>query len=55
MCACEPGFTCTRCAGTPDDPRYLTEPDPAEQAARERYAALGEAWDAEPVKLVPRA
>lgn len=19
MCGCEPGFTCSRCAGTPDD------------------------------------
>ena len=34
--------------------RYLAEPDPAEQAARERYAAMGEAWDAEPVRLVTR-
>ena len=22
MCACEPGFVCARCAGTPFDPRY---------------------------------
>jgi len=22
MCGCEPGFTCTRCRDTPDDPRY---------------------------------
>lgn len=22
MCSCEPGFTCSRCAGTPFDPRY---------------------------------
>lgn len=29
MCACEPGFTCSGCAGTPFDPMYLLdEPDP---------------------------
>lgn len=22
MCGCEPGFTCSRCADTPHDPRY---------------------------------
>jgi hypothetical protein len=22
MCACEPGFTCSLCFGTPADPRY---------------------------------
>jgi hypothetical protein len=31
MCACEPDFTCLRCAGTPADPRYLwDEPEPPE-------------------------
>lgn len=29
MCACEPGFTCTRCVGTPFDPAYLDNaPEP---------------------------
>jgi hypothetical protein len=23
MCACEPGFTCSRCQGTTFDPQYL--------------------------------
>lgn len=29
MCACEPGFTCSRCAGTPfDDSYHEQEHDP---------------------------
>ena len=29
MCACEPGFVCRQCAGTPFDPNYLLdEPEP---------------------------
>jgi len=29
VCACEPGFTCSRCRDTPFDPLYWTkEPDP---------------------------
>lgn len=28
MCACEPGYTCSRCVGTPLDPFY--EDDAAE-------------------------
>lgn len=28
MCGCEPGFVCSRCAGTPDDPRLEHEPEP---------------------------
>jgi hypothetical protein len=40
VCACEPGFLCPRCAGTPDDPGYLFEPDPREVAEAE-----GTAWE----------
>jgi len=25
MCACEPGYTCSRCEGTPLDPLYATQ------------------------------
>jgi hypothetical protein len=29
VCACTHNFTCSRCAGTPFDPRYLDdEPEP---------------------------
>ena len=34
MCACEPGFTCSRCVGTPDDPRYPELPDEGEAELR---------------------
>ena len=41
MCACEPGFTCSRCAGTPFDPMYLfDEPDPLTEP---EFAELAEA------------
>jgi hypothetical protein len=36
MCGCEPGFTCTRCQGTPADPFYLDdEPAPVELEGKE--------------------
>jgi hypothetical protein len=35
MCGCEPGYTCTRCADTPADPRYLDE-DPRDDEQRDR-------------------
>ena len=25
MCACEPGFVCSRCQGTPHDPNYVED------------------------------
>lgn len=37
MCACEPGYLCPKCAGTPDDPRYV-EDEPAD--TRQVYADL---------------
>ena len=34
MCACEPGFVCRQCAGTPFDPNYLLdEPEPMSEEA----------------------
>lgn len=40
MCGCEATFVCSRCAGTPDDPRYLDdEPRTPEE---ERQARLGD-------------
>lgn len=33
MCACEPGFVCSRCAGTPQDWRYFEESDDARWGA----------------------
>lgn len=48
MCACEPGFTCSRCAGTPFDPMYLfDEPDPITPAEFDVLAAthrVGDEW-----------
>lgn len=29
MCACEPGFVCRQCAGTPFDPNYAEDDPPA--------------------------
>lgn len=50
MCACEPGFTCSRCAGTPFDPRYeedtyepISEQE-FEQLTREPFAITWEGW-----------
>lgn len=28
MCACEPNFICTQCAGTPFDPYYMEDDPP---------------------------
>jgi len=38
LCGCEPGFVCSRCAGTPQDYRYFQDPDPedVERDRRER-------------------
>jgi hypothetical protein len=30
LCSCEPGFLCSRCAGTPDDPGYVDD-DPRDE------------------------
>jgi hypothetical protein len=38
MCACEPGFTCRRCADRELDNRCEVD----EQAARDRYQDAGE-------------
>ena len=42
MCSCEPGFTCSRCAGTPFDPRY--EEDAAEPVTVEQFDDLSRWW-----------
>jgi hypothetical protein len=39
MCACEPGWTCPKCEGTPGDHRYeLDEPEPVAEVFAESDA-----------------
>lgn len=42
MCGCTAIFTCTRCKGTPADPRYWLEADPREIEDAARESALSE-------------
>jgi len=47
VCACEPGFTCSKCAGTPFDPMYVfDEPEPMEVAEFDELTRwpVGEWW-----------
>lgn len=47
MCACEPGFVCSRCAGTSHDPAYFEQPDrddERERAEREIEIAQLAEW-----------
>lgn len=46
MCSCEPSFTCSKCAGTPFDPRY--EEDAYEPMQLEEFDRLAETHRGEP-------
>jgi hypothetical protein len=50
MCACDVGFVCSQCAGTPFDPRYLEDeyepmslPD-FDRLTAEPFAVRFEGW-----------
>ena len=48
MCACEPGWICRQCAGTPFDPYYfLEEPDELTPAEFDKLTERprGEIWE----------
>jgi hypothetical protein len=51
MCACEPGFRCSRCAGTPDDPGYVDD-DPRDdfEQAREAFSEGRSIYDPEALR-----
>lgn len=42
MCACEPGFVCKQCAGTPFDPRY--QEDASEPVSVGEFNDLSRWW-----------
>lgn len=50
MCACSESFTCSKCAGTPYDPRYeedayepMSEPD-FDNLLAERFDGIWSGW-----------
>lgn len=50
MCACEPGFICRQCAGTPFDPYYMEDDPPRltesefEDLSAEPFSGRWEGW-----------